>query len=211
MWIVCALAAGCTAANPSYVPPDASTTIAFDFAVPPGHDFAMPPPPPDFSTPPECVGAQRSCTQDTLASERCVNNMFVPDRSCPMDSVCQMGYCQVPPQSGDPVEGMSCNSENGCDLASFGESCQPFVIDPQQPALVEFHCAPQVGDGASGNACMDGSTCRSGFCIAATSTCFRACSGDGDCPFRNGVQTMCRPVLITVEGVELKAASCVNP
>jgi hypothetical protein len=208
--ILCS-AAGCTAANPDYRAPDASTPMMHqDMALPLHPDLSMLPPSPDLSMPPECTGTDRSCTVDGTASEQCANNSFQIDRTCPADSTCLGGYCQVPPNNG--VEGNPCASETDCAAASnLADSCQPYVIDPQANPPAEWHCGSAVGDGASGSACTDGSNCRSGFCIADKSTCFRACTDDFDCPFRNGVKTVCLPETITVEGVAVTANSCVNP
>jgi hypothetical protein len=205
--------AGCTAANPDYVPPDGSVGTQRDLAMGKHVDLAMQLAP-DLSMPPPpaCQGADRSCTPDSAASELCANSSFQIDRTCPGGSMCQGGYCQVPPPGPDGIVGNPCTSEADCAAVSnLADSCQPFVVDPNADPPVEWHCASSVGDGASGTKCQDGSTCRSGFCIAATSTCFRACTDDLDCPVRLGVKTVCRPEMITVEGVAVTANSCIFP
>jgi|SRR5579871_1474064 len=203
---------GCTAANPDYVPPGGDGGLGGN------HDAAMkqvdlkqPPVEPDLKPPPECQPGDRSCLGGSAVSESCINGVYQPDRVCPISSDCMDGYCQVPGDNGT-TQGDQCDSESQCAASqqTFDYSCQPFVTDPQN-GTVEFHCAHLFGMGGSGAPCMSGMDCRSGYCIAGRNTCFRACNGDQDCPFRNGQRTVCRTVTITVEGVDVMATSCVNP
>jgi hypothetical protein len=206
---------GCTDVNPDYIgdgggAADLSTAGGADLRHKP-HDLALPSLP-DLVPPPVCMPTERRCAMADAVSESCVSGQYALDRTCPMQSTCKAGYCQVPPFVGTE-QGNSCNSESGCafQIDNQADSCEPFVVDPQTKK-VELHCAAAVGAGASNSMCTSGSDCRSGFCIAAKGTCFRACNGsDFDCPNRNGVKTVCRAVTIVVEGVDVMTNSCVAP
>jgi hypothetical protein len=201
---------GCTAANPDYRPnSDGGQVIKMgDMALTP-YDLVVIPLP-DLTLQPECTAGQRSCQMNNTVAEACINGVFQPDRVCPIASMCEGGHCQPPPPMQGTTQGQICDSENQCLLAqNIDDSCEPF-IDMQ--GMVEFHCSHSFGPGSSGNKCQAGSDCRSGYCIPSTQTCFRICNGsDTDCPVRNGVKTVCRPVTIRVEGIDVMTASCVPP
>jgi hypothetical protein len=200
-----ALIAGCTADNPDYIAPGSDGGDR-DLSMKRRADLSGEPR--DFATPGQCLPGQRQCEVNFTASESCVGGTFQEDRLCPFASTCVAGYC-APPAPNGTTQGDPCGTELPCaTVAALQYGCQPFV-DPN--GTVVFRCAQWVGMGASGSACQSGADCRSGFCIAATGTCFRACMHDSDCPIRMNVQTVCRQETILVEGVPVTAGSCIFP
>ena len=192
---------GCTADNPFYnggLSTDGGVTLDLAGRAP---DLTMPA---TANTSGACGGmGGRSCAPATCPG-------FQPDRTCPPNSKCESGYCQVPGGLPGNTLGLKCGSESQCYISqqTYNNSCQPYVVGGKP----EWHCGTKVGDGASGQPCMSGSDCRSGYCIAGINTCFRLCAGsDADCPVRNGVHLACRPARILVEGVEINSTSCVLP
>lgn len=207
---VAGLAVGCTAENPDYAGPNGDGSAVV-------HDLAKPadgkPATGDLTMGSQCQPGERACVLGSAIAEACRNGVFTPDRICPISSDCQDGHCQVPGDNGS-TQGRGCTSENQCAVSqnTLIYSCEPFVVDPQN-GRVEMHCAHIYGDGGSGSPCKTGNDCHSGFCIAGRNTCFRACSSDQSCPFNMmvGQKTVCRAVMLTVEGVTFTTNSCVLP
>lgn len=186
--LVVALIAACTAPNPDYSADGSATT-----------DLAS-----------TCAAGPRTC--QSSASAACVNGSYVIERNCPTGSECVGGYCHAPPVAAFPI-GIACSSETQCYFSpmTYNDACAPFVVGPGR---IEFHCAGKLGDGGSGSPCtVANPQCRSGFCIGSLHTCFRSCFAnvDADCPVKGGIQLVCRPVSIRVEGVDVTADSCVFP
>jgi hypothetical protein len=200
--------AACTAQNPDYIRPG-SDLAGRDLAVAGdlrgadlatgGRDQAMG----------GCTLGQRRCAG--TAVEVCMGGAFVLERRCPEESACRDGVCDAPPRKGGTTQGQDCMSESQCYVSAqtFDYSCAPFVAEGGKK--VELVCAHLVGQGGSGNACAAGAECRSGICLLDRKTCFRACWGDPDCPFRNNIKTVCREVTFLVDGVAGKARSCILP
>lgn len=213
--LIALVGASCTAANPLYTPSadlgDAGTLGEVDFSTNvPGPDLATPGP--DLSAP-VCTEGKRSCL--SVGSAICEASTLVLDRTCPQASTCADGYCQPPPLSPNGV-GKSCATagaanENLCTIGSSGNnppSCQPFVDDASGSLKVVWHCARAVGAGLPSTPCTDGAQCRSGFC-GSNGTCFRACASELDCPSSGQGKRVCEEVEILVEGLAVKAKSCI--
>ena len=199
----CLLAlAACTADNPNYLASgaDGGTGTGMDMSTGHPRDLSMPP---SANASGSCGAGGRSCEPASCAG-------YLRDRNCPPGSTCQGGYCQVPMNLAGNTLGLKCGSESQCYISqqTYNNSCQPYVVR----GAAEWHCGTKVGDGASGQPCMSGAECRSGYCIPGINTCFRLCAGsDADCPVRNGVHLVCRPARIVVEGIEINSTSCVLP
>jgi hypothetical protein len=195
----------CTAHNSFYVPDGdegAPTDLGRRDGAPPldlsgPHDLAIGGP---------CVIGQRSCAGSF--SEYCPNGMFAADRACPTGSMCAVGHCQ-PPLGAHPCDAVPGPQENQCVAVSDTLSCQPFVVKPNT-ATIGWSCTKAVGAGLPGVACTSGAQCRSGFC-GSNGTCFRACANSADCPQATmGKPFSCSTVNIIVEGIPIKAGSCIN-
>lgn len=199
----------CTVSNPLYVARDDAGHPLVDLGHAGGDGGTTDPVDlggADLTTPPDpgCTKGERSC--DGLGSTVCRNGTFVADRTCPDGSSCHEGYCAQPT---DPAD-ITCSDPNGgqsdtvCFLATNATAltCQPYVGS----GSVEWYCTPAVSTDGAGTPCMDGKTCRSGFC-GSNGTCFRACNSDQECPKQ---ASNCTEVGIAVEGQSITAYSCLH-
>jgi hypothetical protein len=165
--------------------------------------------PPDLTPPPPvCKDGTRECFGTTAVV--CDHGQWTSGRPCPYatnpsTASCTGGYCDSPAGAPNCLFG-SGPSETYCyQQVSQNASCEPFV-DPQSMGLF-WSCAQSVGKGASGDACTNGSQCRTGLC-GANGTCFRSCTGASDCP-QHTPALKCKSVGIEVEGVSMTENSCV--
>jgi hypothetical protein len=213
------LLSACTVLNPSYDPSSGGglgsgggvdSGVLSDGSVVIARDLTPTGPVADLA--PVCSGSQRQCLA-TSGSASCMGGNYVLDRKCPMGSMCASGYCQAP-GLGIPPAGVTCDfgqgpAENNCFSATGGDnglSCQPFISN--LTGDFTWVCTPKVGAGLPGDACQDGSQCRSGFC-GSNGTCFRTCHTDQDCPQSQTKHLTCASVDLVVEGKPLQADSCI--
>jgi hypothetical protein len=203
--------AACTGDNPLYTSGKDLSTGDAAMPIAPGPDMTI-----DLSmstavdlSPPPCTASQRSC--DGKDSERCKAGLFVPDRQCPAASMCESGYCSVPPGSITTTTGKSCVFGSGGSNATCAtgaatpDTCQPFISSAGPPAQVTWVCDTPVGAGVAGTACTKDADCGSGFC-ALNGSCFSACATVAECP--SPAQMQCKQVTIVVEGATVLAMSC---
>jgi len=185
---------GCISDNQDYRPDLGSSRVDLS------------PRPPDLTPPPTCVPPQRECATPTSAAT-CQGGKWAIDIYCPSASMCSDGYCRVPPVEAGTPQGLPCTSETDCFSLDQNYSCEPFVVG----GMLAFFCARAVGSGGSAVPCTTPNDCRTGRCLWTNDTCFRLCTNDADCPARNGVHLVCKPVPFNIEDLNVTARSCVSP
>jgi len=212
------LLCACTVSNPLYLggaAPDGGGGGGDGFQMA-GADLAQPMPHDLAGT---CVEGARRCVSTSATAQGtqvCTGGVFVADRLCPAETKCADGYCQPPPRSTTGgITGAPCDQnfgngdgpqENQCFTQQGTLSCEPFITGATKS--VSWICGRAVGMGLPGDPCTQGTTCRTGFC-GSTGYCFRACQQDFDCPNNGQGLLQCNEVTIVVDGVQVKAMSCV--